>query len=160
MSITAQLAKHFRDVHYGGNWTTVNLKDTLADVTWEQATRQVNSFNTIATLVYHVNYYVGVVMKVLNGQPLDAKDEYSFNVPLIQSQSDWNLLLERVWKEADEFAIELEKFPEEKLWETFIHEKYGTYYRNIQGIIEHYHYHLGQIVLIKKLFKEQKIKTE
>jgi len=30
-------------------------------------------------------------------------------------------------------------------------EKYGNYYRNFHGIIEHCHYHLGQIVLIKKM---------
>ena len=41
------------------------------------------------------------------------------------------------------------------LWETFADEKYGHYYRNLHGIIEHTHYHLGQIVLIKKLLQQQ-----
>ena len=36
MNLTAQIAKHFNDVHFGGNWTSVNLKETLADVTWQQ----------------------------------------------------------------------------------------------------------------------------
>ena len=35
-------------------------------------------------------------------------------------------------------------------------EKYGTYYRNFHGLIEHAHYHLGQIVLIKKLVAASK----
>jgi len=30
--LTKQLAKHFRDVHFGGNWTSVNLKDSLAGI--------------------------------------------------------------------------------------------------------------------------------
>jgi hypothetical protein len=34
--------------------------------------------------------------------------------------------------------------------------KYGNYYRNLHGIIEHTHYHLGQIVLIKKLLKRRR----
>jgi hypothetical protein len=39
-------------------------------------------------------------------------------------------------------------------------EKYGNYYRNIHGIIEHIHYHLGQIVLIEKYFyRQMKIDT-
>ncbi len=46
---------------------------------------------------------------------------------------------------------QIEQLPESKLWETFSDEKYGNYYRNIHGIIEHSHYHLGQIVLIKKI---------
>ncbi|HAI83731.1 MAG TPA: DUF1572 domain-containing protein, partial [Chitinophagaceae bacterium] len=29
----------------------------------------------------------------------------------------------------------------------------GTYYRNILGLIEHTHYHLGQIALIKKIIR-------
>ena len=35
----------------------------------------------------------------------------------------------------------------------FFHEKYGNYYRNLHGVIEHAHYHLGQIALIKKMFQ-------
>ena len=41
--------------------------------------------------------------------------------------------------------------PEEELSQGFVDEKYGTYSRNIDGMIEHSYYHLGQIVLIKKL---------
>lgn len=149
--ITKQIAKQLRDVHLGGNWTAVNLKDTLKDVTWQQATTPVYSFNTIATLVFHMNYYIDVVTKVLHGEPLDAKDEYSFNVPPILSQQDWENLVNKTFTDAENFAVLIEQLPERKLWETFINDKYGYYYRNLTGIIEHYHYHLGQIVLIKKL---------
>jgi hypothetical protein len=41
--------------------------------------------------------------------------------------------------------------PEGKLNEVFVDEKYGTYQRNIGGMIEHSYYHLGQIVLLKKI---------
>ena len=41
--------------------------------------------------------------------------------------------------------------PNDKLEEIFVDEKYGTYRRNIEGIIEHSYYHLGQISLIKKM---------
>ena len=151
MNLTTQIAKHFRDLHFGGNWTSVNLKDSLADVSWQQATTQVYSFNTIATLVYHTNYYVSVVLKVLRGEPLRAKDKYSFEHPLILSQQDWDNLLNKTWTEAETFATLVEQLPENKLGEIFLDEKYGNYYRNLHGIIEHTHYHLGQIVLIKKI---------
>lgn len=65
MNPIQQIAKHFRDVHFGGNWTSVNLKDTLADINWQQATTKVHDLNTIAVLVFHVNYYVSPVLKVL-----------------------------------------------------------------------------------------------
>ena len=42
--LTRAMAKHVRDVHFGGNWTAVNLKDALADVTWQQATTRLDAF--------------------------------------------------------------------------------------------------------------------
>jgi len=154
MNLTAQIAKHFREVHFGGNWTSSNLKDHLADVTWQQATTQVYAINPIATLVYHMNYYVSAVLKVLQGASLDAKDKYSFDHSPILSQKDWEKLLNKTWTDAENFASLVEQLPESKLWEAFSDEKYGNYYRNFHGIIEHTHYHLGQIVLIKKILLE------
>jgi len=151
MSLTKQIAKHFREIHFGGNWTSSNLKDHLSGVTWQQATTKVYSFNTIATLVYHINYYVSAVLKVLQGEPLNASDKYSFDHPPILSQEDWENLLNKTRTDAENFASLIELLPESKLWEIFSDEKYGNYYRNIHGIIEHAHYHLGQIVLIKKI---------
>ena len=151
MNLAEQIAKQLRDVHFGGNWTSSNLKENLADVTWQQATTKVYSFNTIATLVYHMNYFVSAVLKVLQGGPLDAHDKYSFDHPPILSQKDWEKLLDKTWTDAETFAGLVEQLPESKLWETFSDEKYGNYYRNIHGTIEHAHYHLGQIVLIKKI---------
>ncbi|BDS14166.1 DUF1572 domain-containing protein [Aureispira anguillae] len=155
MNVTRQIAKHLREVYFGGNWTTSNLMDTLKDLTWEQATTQVYSFNTIATLTYHMNYYVRTVSIVLEGGVLDSKDEYSFNHPPILSQKDWEALQNEGWKNAKKFADLIEKLPEDKLWEDFVDKKYGIYYRNLQGIIEHLHYHLGQIALIKKIIIER-----
>ena len=151
MTITHQITKLFRDVYYGGNWTAVNIKETLNGVDWKQATTKVQSFNTIATLVFHINYYVRTVAKVLNSEPLQGHDKDSFNVPPIQSAADWTSLQEKMYADADTMAKLIEQIPEEKLSEIFVQEKYGTYYRNLHGLIEHNHYHLGQMVLIKKM---------
>ena len=157
MSITAQISRQLQEVHYGENWTWSNLKDHLEDVDWKQATTKVYDFNTIAALVYHINYYISAVITVLEGGPLTAKDEFSFDHPPINSQKDWDALLDRSWAEAKKFADLIEKLPEEKLWEDLDDPKYGSYYRNLHGIIEHAHYHLGQIVLIKKIIKNSPV---
>ncbi len=151
MSLIGQIAKHFREIFFNGNWTSSNLKEHLADVNWEQATTKVYSFNTIATLVFHINYYVSAVLKLLQGEPLKASDKYSFDHPPILSKKDWEKLLDKTWTDAENFAGLIEQLPESKLWDDFSDNKYGNYYRNLQGIIEHTHYHLGQIVLIKKI---------
>ena len=98
-----------------------------------------------------MNYYISVVIKVLQGEPLNASDKYSFDLSAIQSQEDWENLLDKTWTDAENFASLIEQLPESKLWEDFSDNKYGNYYRNFHGIIEHMHYHLGQIVLIKKI---------
>ena len=155
MNTPKQIAKHFREVHFGGNWTFVNLKDTLSDVTWLEATTKYQDFNTIATLLFHINYYVNPVAKVLQGEPLNASDKFSFDCPRITSQEEWENLVQKALDEAERFALEIEKLEESKLFEVFSEEKYGNYFRNLFGIIEHTHYHLGQIALIKKMIRQK-----
>ena len=155
MSYTSQIAKHFRDLHFGGNWTDVNMRDTLSDVDWKQATTKIGSFNTIATLVFHTNYFVEVVLQVLEGGPLDGNDKLSFDHPSINSEEDWQNMLNNSWIKAEKLAKLIKKLTDEKLLGDFIDPKYGSYYRNINGIIEHSHYHLGQMVMLKKLIHKQ-----
>lgn len=155
MNLPIEIANHLRQVYFGGNWTCVNLKDTLAGVTWEQATTKVYSFNAIATLVYHINYYADVQTKVLQGEALKGQDEESFKTRAITSDAEWQEMLNKTWDKANMLADLIMQLPVDKLSDTFTDEKYGTYYRNLQGMIEHTHYHLGQIVLIKKLLAEQ-----
>jgi hypothetical protein len=151
MHVTAQIAKHLRDVHFGGNWTASTLKQHLSDVTWQQATTKIASLNTIVALAYHANYYVRAIIKVLQGGPLDAHDKYSFDHPPISSEEDWQQFLNKTWIDAETLATLIEQLPDTKLEENFLDGKYGTWYRNLAGLIEHTHYHLGQIVLIKKM---------
>lgn len=151
MTYSKLIAQHLREVHFGGNWTSVNLRDTLKNVDWEQATAQMDSFNTIASLVYHIRYYISAVLQVIQGGPLTASDKYSFDHPVIDSPQAWQQLLDKTWSDAEAFAAAIEQLPDNRLQELFADEKYGTWYRNLQGIIEHTHYHLGQIVLLKKM---------
>ncbi len=158
MMITKQIAKHFREIYFGGNWTWSNLKDNLSDVTWQQATTQVHSLNTIATLTYHIHYFVTAATNVLQNKPLNAHDKFSFDHPPIHSREDWKNFLDKVVADAEIFANLIEQLPDDKLGENFYEEKYGNYYRNLHGIIEHAHYHLGQIAVIKKIIQQEKKK--
>jgi hypothetical protein len=154
-NLPALLARHFREVHFGGNTTGANLKANLDGVTWQQATTQVGSLNTLLALTYHIHYYVQAVIPVFEGGPLDAHDKYSYDHPAVESEQDWKSLLEKCWKDAERLAKLIEQLPEEKLWETFVLEKYGTWYRNIQGLIEHSYYHTGQVAIIAKMVRAE-----
>ena len=152
-SISIQLAKHLREVHFGGNWTFSNLKEQLSDVSWEEAQTQVYGLNTIHTLLVHCTYYVGTITRVLQGGELNSSDKESFVHPPLHSQKEWEELKDKAWADAEVLAALIEKLPDTKLAEVFKDPKYGTTYRNLAGLIEHFHYHLGQMALIKKIIR-------
>ncbi len=152
MSINQQLSNRIREVILNGTIiANTNYKDQLTTCNWELATAKIGSLNTIAALTQHIHYYLSGVMQALEGGALTIKDKYSYDFPEIKSENVWEKILMQLWKDAEKFAILVEQLPEHKLNETFLDEKYGTYQRNIEAIIEHSYYHLGQIVLIKKM---------
>ncbi len=155
MALPKNLSKHFKGVLFGGNWSDSNYKDQLSDVDWQMATSKVAVLNTIAQLVYHATYYLPHIASVLEGGPLQARDKYSWETPDIKSEADWQALLDAVWADAERLIAATAKLPEERMWADFSDPKYGHYFSNLNGIIEHLHYHLGQIVLLKKLLRER-----
>ena len=151
MSIAAEIARQLREVHYGGNMAGSNLRDNLEGLTWEQATTKVLSLNTIALLTFHINYYEAGLIKVMNGGPLDISDKYSYDMPAITCAGDWEKLREKVLADCEVFAKEIEQLTDTQLAGPFLDGKYGTLYRNLTGVIEHTHYHLGQIAIVRKM---------
>ncbi len=152
MSATKQIADRFREVILNGKWiANTNFKEQVQDLDWQQATTQVGSLNTIALLTFHIDYYIAGIVNVLKGGSLDIRDRFSFDMPPIQSQEDWERLRDKLFSDAESFADLVEQLPDEQLDAPFVDEKYGTYRRNIDGMIEHAYYHMGQVVLIKKL---------
>ena len=152
MSTASQSAKRFREVMLDGLWiANTNFKDQLSDVTWEQATTKIADLNTIAMLTFHIDYYIAGIINVFEGGDLEIKDQFSFDLPPIESQEQWEVLLNKLLNDSEKFATLLEQLPDSKMTEVFVDKKYGTYLRNIDGMIEHAYYHLGQITLIKKM---------
>jgi uncharacterized damage-inducible protein DinB len=151
MISSKQFAKQVHQVYFGGNWTEVNVKDTVSSISWETATQKIESFNTIIALTYHIHYFVKVQLKVLEDGILEGKDTESYAHPDIISQSQWEALHKAMWNDAERFTKLLTELPDATLTKPFTNEKYGTYASNIQGLIEHTYYHLGQIVILKKL---------
>jgi hypothetical protein len=151
MHLSHQLAKHLRDVFFGGNWTSVNLRQSLEGVGWQQATTKVHGLNPIAALVFHIGYYVQAVLDVASGTALTASDKFSFDLPAMGSEDNWIDLQQRTFASAEALAAALEKLDDRQLPETFADPKYGSWLRNILGLIEHTHYHLGQIVVVRKM---------
>lgn len=152
MKSASQLADRFREVILNGTWiANTNFKDQLSNVSCEQAAQKIGSLNTIAAITCHIHYYISGILNLLKGETLNIKDKFSFDHPPIKSNEDWEEILRKLWNDSENFASLVGQMTEEKLKEDFADGKYGSYQKNINAMIEHSYYHLGQIVLIKKL---------
>ena len=141
-----------KEVLLDGKWiANTNFKDQISNVNWIQANKKINDLNSIALLTYHINYYLEGLNKVFSEGVLDISDKYSFDMPPINTELDWLQMVNTFIYNAELFVSNVEKMNEEKLFQNFVKEEYGNYLRNIEGVIEHSYYHLGQVVLIKKL---------
>jgi len=117
------IANRLREIFISGYWiANTNYKDQLQSINWEQAVQQVGDLNTIAALTYHINYYLSGVLNVFNGGLLEIKDQYSFDLPPIHAEAAWKQLVKKLLANAEAFADEVEKMPDEKLDEVFVDE--------------------------------------
>ena len=146
------LASRLREVLLNGQWiANTNFKEQIQSGNWLQATHKMESLNTIAALTYHINYYLAGLLFAFQTGRHEIRDKYSFDLPPINSAADWEALVTDFLANAEKFASAVEKMDDTLFDRPFVDEKYGTYLRNIEGVIEHSYYHLGQVVIIRKM---------
>lgn len=156
MNQSQDLASRFREVMLNGKWiANTNYKESLISTDWKVSTTQIQNLNTLALLAQHIHYYITGVLQVFKGGALEIRDKYSFDFPPVDSQDDWENRLQKLFEDAELLAQHIEQLPSENLAAVFVDEKYGSYQRNIEALIEHAYYHLGQVSLIKKMIPQQ-----
>lgn len=157
MTRSKLIAGRIREVYLNGTWiANTNFKDQIVSISWQTATQKVENLNTIAELTFHINYYLVGLLHAFETGKLEISDQFSFDMKPIQSAADWKNLTDNFIQNADKFANRVEQFADQTLDEIFIDQKYGTFIRNIEGVIEHSYYHLGQISLIRKMIDQNK----
>jgi uncharacterized damage-inducible protein DinB len=153
MEITALIAQHLLEVHIGNNWTDIDLAATIADVTPEESITVTNaSPNTIASLVHHITWWNRHMIGRMKGEEAPVPASNGYDIPAGMS---WQQLKEDNVDSAYELAAAIREYDIAKL-ALPIKEGYSSAYKNLQGTVEHVHYHLGQIVIIKKLIRNIK----
>ncbi len=148
LTIASRLREVFLDGYFIAN---TNYKAQLLGLDWIQANQKIGNLNTIAALTYHINYYLVGLLSAFETGRLEIRDKFSFDLPDISVESEWKVLVTELLSNAEKFVERVEQMEDSLLDQIFIAEKYGTYLRNIEGVIEHSYYHLGQISLIKKM---------
>ena len=153
MQLNDYISRHILEVHNGGNWTEVNIRDTLRDISFAEATRKTSaSANTIASLVYHLNFYNEILTQRMEGTHPVINEANGFDMPVLRNDSDWEQLKENNLRSATRLAEVVRQLPEESL---FVASAPGQpiRYKALHGIAEHAHYHLGQILVIRNLLR-------
>ena len=151
MSHVHELSRQLKEFHFGNNFSGPFMQDLLQNVDYKIATTELYNLNSIAKLVFHINYYIEGICEVLKGGELSIRDKFSFDMHAVNSEEDWQALKNNSYSSAKQLADLIEQLPESKLSSEFVKSEYGTYFRNLTGLIAHSHYHLGQIAIIKKI---------
>lgn len=152
MQRNIMLANRLREVFINGTWiANTNYKDQLTKLDWKLATKKVDNLNSIAEITFHINYYLAGLLNVFNGGALDISDKYSFSMNELKSAMDWNNLVQELLINSEKFSSKVENMDDNILDSSFIDDSYGTNIRNIEAVIEHSYYHLGQITLLNKI---------
>jgi DinB superfamily len=153
MNIRSLIAQHVLEVHEGGNWTDVNITDTIRDITVKEAVMHTQaSPNTIASILHHLTYWNRVMVQRIGGVRVAIPDRNGFDTPQLDTEQDWQQLKADNLASAHELATAINSFDENRLMEPIL-EGYSSGYKNMQGTVEHIHYHLGQLVILKHLVR-------
>ncbi|MBX2815637.1 MAG: DUF1572 domain-containing protein [Saprospiraceae bacterium] len=148
------LAGRLQEVLLDGTWIAqTNLQEQLNNTSWEQANSKMGNHHSLAELVFHVDYYVGGILNVFNGGDLEIRDQYSWDTEPLRSEEDWLQRVRAFVMHAQALVDKIMHTPDSQWSRPFVKEAYGTYERNIDGLIEHSYYHFGQISLLRKLLQ-------
>lgn len=151
MEVRSLIAQHIIDAHEGGNWTGNSLREALKNVSLTAATATTKaSTNTIASLVHHLTYWNNIMMRRIAGEVVDIPDVNGFDVPLLTTEKEWEVLQQNNLRSAHGLAAAILKDERQDLSDPIL-PGYSSAYKNFQGCIEHIYYHLGQITMIKQL---------
>ena len=110
------------------------------------------SGNTIEMLLNHLTYWNKVMMQRVNGIKIEVPESNGFDKSSMLTDAQWQELKQDNIRSAHELAAAIRAVPEDRLTEPILPD-YSSTYKNFQGTVEHVHYHLGQMVMLKKLVR-------
>lgn len=151
MSESKRISNLYQSIYNGNPWLEVNLTKTLENVNAEQAYRKINpNLNTIWEIVNHLIQWRRNILNRVQGEIITTPDHNYFVPVLDPSEAAWEQSLQNLAKSQKAWNVFFEDFDDAHL-EKIYTSNGRTFYEHIHGIIQHDVYHLGQIVILKKL---------
>ena len=151
MSESKRISNLYQSIYDGEPWLEVTLAHTLKDITAEQAYRKINpNLNTIWEIVNHLIQWRRNILSRMQGETITTPD-HNYFVPVVDpTELAWQQSLQTLAKTQESWNAFLANFDDADFTKIYANNNH-TYYEHIHGIIQHDVYHLGQIVILKKL---------
>jgi uncharacterized damage-inducible protein DinB len=139
--------------HYSGNpWIDVTITGTLKSITAKQAAGKHGSLNSIWQIVNHMIAWRKALLARVKDKPVSQPDD-NFIFPVKDtSPKAWKETIKRFESSQKSLVAFLGKSKDSMLEKVSPTSGY-SYYELIMAILLHDTYHIGQIMLIKKLVK-------
>ena len=103
-------------------------------------------------LVHHLKFYNEVVLTRLSGTNPRISSANGFDMMPIKNEQEWRQLVDDCLQSAKKIAEAALVFPADQL-DTVPAGGHNHMYKNLHGIAEHAHYHVGQITILKNLLR-------
>lgn len=157
MSEVKHLKKLFADLYDGVPWTEVKLTTIITDITSEQAAKKIiPEANSIWQLVQHCLGWRDNVLRKLQGEEFKSPEDNYLSEPTDTSADAWNQLLAALAQNNLAWQHFLQSLPDESLDNGYAPAQHAfTQYAVIHGILHHDNYHIGQVLMLKKLVMQQ-----
>lgn len=135
----------------GNNWTGTNAEQALSNISAETAIKRINvNHLNIAELAAHLACWNKVIAKRLEGINYTPSKEEDFPVINELTEEQWQIHKQNFFNSFEVLTATLLQKEDVSLDQP-IFEGASSVYRNVHGQVSHLHYHLGQIVLLKKI---------
>jgi len=127
-------------------WHGLAVMEVLNSIDEQIVHKKFNSTHSIIELVAHMTAWRVFVTEELSGN-INYKVSQEMNFPVVKS---WQEAVDGLVASQEKLLAQLEKFPAERLSDVVPNKPY-KFFTMLHGIVHHDLYHLGQIVLIKKI---------
>jgi uncharacterized damage-inducible protein DinB len=156
-NIVQILAAQHQEVWTGSPWYGSSVQSGLSGITPQQATYRLSGQHNIAEIVNHMVQWKKFVLEKIRGNAafdieLNSKDDWTTIDRL--DETSWNQIVESFNAVTASLLSEMRLVQENLLRESVPGRKY-SYSQLIEGIRDHDIYHLGQVIILKKIAQHE-----
>ncbi|MBC7935002.1 MAG: DinB family protein [Rhizobacter sp.] len=145
-----QRLKKLLDDHFSGDpWIDVPLLKSLDGITAKDAARSIHGLNSIWQIVHHMTCWRETILERVKGKKIPSPADNYFALIEDLSSKAWVNAIKRL-KESQK---DLQHYLSVEFTDPDVSPEGSSYtrYELLQGILQHDAYHLGQVILIRKM---------